>query len=148
MRHIELTLENGTEIHFILGERGISFTNRRFQDGTHNNGGWPVKETPSEILKKIKEAPLMTQMPDIAIKPSLEESLSTEYNFVRLNFCTGKNGGDSHVLVTNASNDIVEEHIKTALEAGEQELDILVSLLAQDGYFIVPFDSIVTDFDF
>ena len=52
MKIFNLTLESGKKITVVLSGNA-TFSDNRYQDGTHNNGGWPVKESREEIIQLI-----------------------------------------------------------------------------------------------
>ena len=58
MKLLELTLNSGDKITFLVNGtfsvRADEF-GTKVQDGTHNNGGWPVQESYQEVIKKLKE---------------------------------------------------------------------------------------------
>jgi len=63
MKLIELTLIDGDKINFVIGCGPFSYNENvngkehsRVNDGTHNNGGYKIKETVDEITKKIINA--------------------------------------------------------------------------------------------
>jgi len=73
-----------------------------------------------------------------------EKKLREKYNFVRLNI----DGFEPYIFITNAPLDVIDEHAHTAFETGKDRVAIVQDLIWQDGYIIVPFDEVVTDFDF
>ena len=60
MKFIELTLANGDKISFLVGRGPLNIREgenggSKVQEGSHNNGGWPIRESYKKVMEMLKK---------------------------------------------------------------------------------------------